>query len=198
MNRSIKLALAAALLVAPAAPALAGWKLAAAGQPVAVAKSTLKVTPGEEWNKGSFRPVKKSEVWTIDGAQLNELYFVSGLIGGETMFRDMKKKDAPLPKFAATMGLTDIPEFVESSYRTNFGTSMFTMINVEPAKVAGHDGVKFTYEYAVEGSKLIRKGIAAGTVVNKQLYLITFTAPKTFYFDRDRPKVEAIIASAQL
>lgn len=198
MKRMNKLALALALVALPAAPALAGWKLVAPGKSAAVAKSTLAVTPGEAWNRGSARPIKKSEVWTLDGVVLNELYFVSGLIGGETMLRDAAKKDRPLPKFAATMQLTDIPEFVESSYRTAFGTSMFKITNVEPAKLGGHDAVRFAYEYAVEGSKITRKGLATGTVVNKQFYLISFTAPATFYFDRDRARVTAIMDSAKL
>lgn len=182
----------------PASPALAGWKLSPHGATTAVARGLLKVTPGEGWNRSSARPIKKGEVWTLDGQTLNELYFISSLIAGETIFRDVDKKNRPLPKLRNGMELTDIPEFFESSGRIALGTSVFTISGVEPMQFAGHPGVKFTFEYAVEGSALIRKGVAAGTLVNNQLYLISFTAPAIHYFDRDRAKVEAIMASARI
>lgn len=197
--KAIRIALGALLLAAvPTAPAVAGWKLARQSAATTVAKGTLAVTPAEGWNRWSFRPIKKSEVWTLDGIALNELYFVSGLIPGETLYRDVARKDRPLPKMTAGMQLTDIPDFVESSMRLGLKTSVFRVTSVEPMRFAGHDGVRFTYEYAVEDSPLVRKGIAAGTVAANQLYLINFTAPGVFYFDRDRPKVEAIMASARL
>lgn len=197
--KSLRIFVAAVLLAAvPAAPAVAGWKLARDAKAVAVAKGRLVVTPPQSWNSWSSRPIKKSEVWTLDGVALNELYFVSGLIPGETLYRDVAKKERPLPKMSAGMQLTDIPDFVESSMRVALKTSVFRVTNVEPTRFAGHEGVRFTYEYAVQDSPLVRKGIAAGTVAANQLYLINFTAPGVFYFDRDRPKVEAIMASARL
>jgi hypothetical protein len=197
--KAIRIALVALMAAAlPAAPAVAGWKLAKKSAVTAVARGSLAVTPAEGWNRWSARPIKKSEVWTLDGVALNELYFVSGLIPGETLYRDIAKKDHPLPKMVAGMQLTDIPDFVESSMRVALKTSVFRVTNVEPVRFAGRDGVRFAYEYAVEDSPLIRKGVASGTVAGNQLYLITFTAPGVFYFDRDRSKAEAVMASAKL
>jgi hypothetical protein len=194
--KTIRVMVAAFVLAAvPAAPALAGWTLASQSTGTTVAKGRLAVTPVESWNKWSSRPIKKSEVWTLDGVALNELYFVSGLIPGETLYRDFAKRDRPLPKMGAGMQLTDIPDFVESSMRVALKTSVF---HVEPTRFADRDGVKFTYEYAVEESPLVRKGVAAGTISGNQLFLINFTAPSLFYFDRDGPKAELIMASARI
>lgn len=187
--------LAATLVAVPAAPALAGWKLIDQDERVKVAKSTMHVTPGEDWNRWSHRPIKRSEVWTLDGTNLNEVYFVSGLEPGQTLYRDRKKKEQPLPTFSASMELTDIPDFVESSTRLALNTSVFEMTGVEPSTLGGHPAVRFTYEYAVEGSALQRKGLGVGTVVDGNLHLVTFAAPEIYFFDRDLPKVEAIIAS---
>jgi len=198
MNRTLAVAAALALLAAPAAPALAGWKLIGQGAAVTIAKSKLRVTPTEEWNRWTLRPIKKGEVWTLDGVNLNELYFVGGLAAGETLFRDANKKERPLPAFQASSQLTDIPEFVESSTRIALNTSVFETTGVQPITFAGRPGVRFTYEYAVESTPLRRKGVAVGTIVDGQLHLIVFTAPALYYFDRDAPKVEAIIASAAL
>lgn len=187
--------LGVALVAAPAAPALAGWKLVEKGESVKVAKGPMYATPGHDWNKWSVRPIKQGEIWTLDGTTLNEVYFVSDLDAGETLFRDANKKEAPLPKFSASMGLTDIPEFVESSTRLALNTSVFEMTNIEPTQLAGHQAVRFTYEYSVEGSALKRKGLGVGTIVGGKLQLVTFVAPETYFYERDLPKVEAIIGS---
>lgn len=199
MKKPIYLAAGALALAAlPAAPALAGWKLMSQGAPVTVAKGTLRVTPAENWNRTSVRPIPKGEVWTIDGVTLNELYFVSALLPGETLYRDSAKKERPLPKLAATMQLTDIPEFFESSNRLAMNTSVFQITGTEPAHLGGQAAVKFSFEYALAGTTLTRKGVAVGTMVSGRLYLISFIAPSLFYFDRDRAKAEAIMASATM
>jgi hypothetical protein len=195
MKRLSVLALAAALVAVPAAPVLAGWKLVEPNAPVAVGKSAMKVTPSEMWNRWSVRPVKQGEVWTRDGTNLNELYFVTGLPAGMTLYRDTQKKERPLPKLSAKMDLTEIPEFYESSTRLVLNTSVFQMTSVEPAKMGGQDAVKFAFEYSVEGSPLKRRGVGIGTMVKGQLYLISFLAPATHFFDRDQAEVEKIMAS---
>jgi hypothetical protein len=198
MNYLYRIAAAAALATMATAPAQAGWKLVESATPAVVAKSTMKVTPAEQWNRWTYKPIKKSEVWTLDGVALNELYFVSGLIAGEPLYREANKKDNPLPKFRAGMQLTDIPEFYESSTRVVLGVSSFTISGVEPFKFGGNDGVKFSYEYALANSALTRKGVAVGTIVQNKLHLISFTAPTLYYFDRDRSRAEAIMASVTL
>jgi hypothetical protein len=189
--------LAAVLVAAPASPALAGWKLVPHGA-AAKAAGVITVTPGEDWNRSSRKPIKKGEVWTLDGANLNELYFVAGLIAGETLFKDIDKKNRPLPKVGASMVLTDIPEFFESSARITLNTSLFQIGTVAPAKFGAHDAVKFEYTYSVTGESLTRKGVAMGALVGGKLYLINFAAPSIHYYDRDAPKAHAIMASAQI
>jgi hypothetical protein len=132
MKRLFAALAALTLVAAPAAPVWAGWKLIDAGEAVKVAKSTLTVTAGQDWNRWTIRPIKKGEVWTLDGTNLNELYFVSGLASGETLFRDANKKVRPLPAFRSTAQLTDIPEFVESSTRIALNTSVFELKDVQP------------------------------------------------------------------
>lgn len=198
MKRSYTMLAALVLASLPAAPAVAGWKLLSQGAAAKVGKSTLTVTPSRHWNRNSARPVPKGEVWTIDGPLLNELYFVSGLVPGETLYRDVNRKERPLPQFRATMQLTDIPELFESSNRLALQTPLFRITTTEPVRFAGRDGVKFTYEYSVAGSSLARKGVATATIANGQLHLISFTAPALYYFDRDRAAAEAVMASATL
>lgn len=198
MTRKLVATAFAAVALAAAVPAQAGWKLAPAQEATQVAKSTLTVTPTVDWNRNSSRPIKQGEVWTLDGTSLNELYFVGGLAAGEPMMRETDKKANPLPKVKATMLPTDIPEFFEGTLRTALGTSVFEIDNVEPATVVGQPGVKFSFSFATQGDALVRKGVASGTMVGGKLYLMSFIAPSIFYFDRDRAKAEALMASSIL
>ncbi len=198
MKRISMFAAALALVSLPAAPAMAGWKLVTHGVAAAVARTTMTVTPGEDWNRSSVHPIKQSELWTLDGLGLNELYLVSALLPGQTLYKDANKKEQPLPAMGNGMQLTEIPEFFESSNRVVLNTSVFRISGVEPMSISGHEGVKFTFEYAVAGSALTRKGVAAGTLVDNKLYLISFTAPSIYYFERDKAKAEAVMASVHL
>lgn len=197
MRGSMKLLIAAALLAAPTA-AVAGWKVMAAGAPVAVAKSALTVTPGQNWNRSSSRPSKKGEMWTLDGLQLNELSFFAGIAPGETILKDRRKKDKPLPTFKAQMLAPEIVQLFEATWRITLDTSLFEIDNVEPTTLAGHQGVRFTYHYSVQGDDLRRNGEARAAVVNGQLYLINFTGPAIHYFPTSVEEVRKIMDSAKL
>ena len=195
--KSTTLVLATLAAAFAAAPAISGYAVVAHGTAVPAAVG-FTVTAGEDWNRDSRKPMKKAETWTLDGPSLNELTFVAGLAPGETLFREIDKKNQPLPKLAANATLTDIPEFFESSTRIARKTSLFAIDNVAPAKLGGNPGIRFTYHYAVQGAPLVRNGVATATLVKGQLYLIHFAAPNLYYYDRDAPRVEAIMASAKL
>lgn len=198
MKFVLKAAVALVCLSVPLTQVQAGWKLVTRAQPVQVAKSTLTVTPGEDWNRSSHRASKKGETWSLDGPGVNELYFVSGLAAGETFYKDLQKKDHPMPPMGAAMQLTEIPEFVESSMRVSFNTSVFETTGVEPAQFLGHGGVRFTYEFAVQGNPVKYKGVAQAALIGGKLYLISFTAPGIHFFDQDSPKARAIMDGAKL
>ena len=198
MSRYKTVLVGAALIALTAAPALAGWKLVPAAVPVAVAKSTMKVTPGEAWNRASHRASKKGETWTLDGPSINEVYFAAALLPGETFYKDVNKKEKPLPVMGKNLQLTDIPEFYESSQRIAYNTAVYEVTGTEPAKFLGQDGVKFFYTFAVEGNPMQYKGFARATLIKGQLYLISFDAPAINFYDRDHAKADAIMDSARL
>lgn len=198
MNRDMIAAAVLAATAMAATPAFAGWKLVPADQPIAVAKSSMTVTPAEDWNRWTARPIKTSEVWTLDGTSLNELYFVAALPEGKTLFRDAAKKEQPLPTFSKSMLLPDVVEFFESSTRTALQTSLFEVGAVAPDKMGGHDAVRFTFTYSVQGDELPRKGIAKAAIVGGQLYLVSFVAPSIHYFDRDAEKVSKLLDTVKI
>jgi hypothetical protein len=157
-------------------------RLIAANVAVPVAKSDLQVTPTIDWNKLNARPGRNSETWTQDGELLNDLSFYGGIEDGKTLFREVNKRNRPLPRFSETMLLTDIPMLLESSYRIARDVSIFSIDSTEPAKVAGRDGVHFTYSF-VSPDELRRNGEAHAVIANGRLYMATFEAPTLYYFE---------------
>jgi hypothetical protein len=193
MKRAV---LAAALLVS--VPATAGWKVAAPGVAIGVAHDGMMVTPPSAWNRWTVRPSKRGETWTQDGVALNELQFFAGVLPGEAVWRERRKKDEPLPKFRAGMLAPEIVGIVEGSHRILLGTALFEVEAVEPATFLGAKGVRFAYRYTVPDEEVRRRGEGRATVIGGKLYLITFAAPAIHYFDAGIGEARAIMDGARL
>jgi hypothetical protein len=180
-------------------PALAGWTLISGNKTVVVTKGkTMKITPKGDWNKFSYRPTKRSEMWTRDGFQLNELYFLSGTMPGEPLFKQRDKKDEPLPKFKADMLATDLVDLYEGSARIILKSSKFQVLKVEPMKFGGHDGVRFQYTYSVGEEPLTRRGEVVMANVAGKLSMMSYAAPEIEYFDRDLAEFRDMVSKAVL
>lgn len=194
----------AALLVAPTLalaavpPAQAGNSLIAAGRKVAVAKSGMTVVPPTEWNKLGARPGKQAELWTMDGAELDKVVFFGGIGEGGTLLRDSDRKNRPLPRFKASMLVTDIAPFLESSYRVKYRIAAFTIDSVEPDSFGGASGVRFTYSFQNPDEELPRRGEARAALVQGKLYMIAYEAPSLHYFPKYLEAFRGLTDSARL
>jgi hypothetical protein len=198
MMRKLTLA-AAGLALGLAVPAIAGnWTIAIPGQATPVAKSGIKVVPKTAWNRSKHRPGPKAEVWTQDGLSLNQLSFFGGIVAGEALYKANNKKEAPLPKFDPKMTAPDIVQLFEASNRILLKTSLFEVEKVEPATLAGHKGVSFTYTYVVQDEEVRRRGEARAAVIGGKLYLISFAAPAIHYYDAGLGEARAIMDGARI
>jgi len=191
-----------ALAAAVAVPASAGlfvgatgsWKLAKHGEEVIVGKvTTMVVTPPDDWTRTTWGYIKNSEIWTLDGISLNEVYFAPDIATGKTLLVEYNKKDNPLPKFTDTMQLTELPELLERSWRVGRNAVVFNIGETSPAKLGGNDAIRFNYEYVTDGNQLSFKGVATVAIVDKKLELVVFEAPTLYYFDRDRAKAVSLM-----
>ena len=191
-------AVAVLAMLAVATPALAGYKLMPAGQVQPVGKLGLSVTPGNDWNRLGAKLGRNAESWTLDGDTLNDLTFYAGIEPGRAIFREVDKRNKPLPKFSASMLPPDLVQLFEGTYRVAAGTSLFTIDKVEPATLGGKPGVHFTYSFALQDEEVKRNGEGTAAVINGKLYMITFEAPVILYFDRDIAKARAVVASARI
>jgi hypothetical protein len=195
MRKSIMIA-ALGLAALASAPALAGYKLMPAGTPVAVVKSVLSITPSQDWNRLGGRVGRNAESWTLDGLPLNDLTFYAGVENDKTLFREVDKKNAPLPHFSSTMLIPDVVQLFEASYRVANGTSLMSIDSVEPATFAGKPGFRFTYNFTIQNEEVKRLGEARGAIVDGKLYMITFEAPVIHYFGHDVDAFRKIADSA--
>ena len=185
-------------LAAASTPALAGYKLMPTGHAQSVGKMGLSVTPGDDWNRLGTKLGRNAESWTLDGDTLNDLSFYDGIEPGKPIFREVDKRNKPLPKFSASMLPTDVVQLFEGTYRVAAGTSLFTINKIEPATFGGKPGVHFDYSFALQGEEVKRNGEGTAAVINGKLYMITFEAPVILYFDRDVAKARVVVASARV
>jgi hypothetical protein len=174
------------------------YKLVTHGVRVPVAKSAMTIAPPTDWNRQQSRPGRNAEAWTLDGMPLNEVTFYGGISNDQTLFKEVNKKEKPLPRFATTMLATDVVQLFEASYRLAGGSALFSVDGVEPATFAGNRGFRFRYSFTLEGEEVKRIGEATGAIVGGKLWMITYEAPAIHYFERNLADYRAIVASAQL
>jgi hypothetical protein len=163
-----------------------------------IARSTLSAKPAYEWNKLSLRGGKNVEVWTIDGDQLNKITFYGAIQVGKPLYREVDKKERPLPRVTPNMLITDIPTLLESSYRSQFSVSQMSIDSQEPMLVGGYKGIKFTYTFTRQDEDVVRKGEAVGAFVKDRLYLVVYEAPAIHFFEKDVEKFRQLAATLRM
>lgn len=173
----------ASVLIVLTIPDALAHKLHMRGQPIAVAESSLTVTPSRDWNQLRTRIGKKTETWTLDGAVLNDVTFFGGIEPGNPLVRERNKKREPLPKFTRTTLLAEVPELLERTYRAYKHSGSFQVTAVEPIRFLENDAVLFSFEFADE-DQLTRRGEARAAIINGKLYMMTFEAPRLNYFGK--------------
>ena len=195
--RHVRALLAGLTLISiPAAPADA-HKLRSKGETVKVAHSAMSVTPTRDWNKLSQEPGKHAETWTLDGEQLDDVTLYGGIEPGDPLVKEHNKKKDPLPKFQKSTLLVEIPELLEGTYRTYKKIGSFQLLSTDPTTFLGRKGVLFTYEYT-DVDQLTRKGEAEAAIIDGKLYMVSYDAPRLYYFDKLVGDVRALVSSATL
>jgi hypothetical protein len=188
MNCSLRIALAAGIAIGLVG--CVGWTKVPAKQTKLA--GGLSVTPENEWSSSKYG---STYTWTVHGPSLEAITVVSGLADGKSMARPANYKDK-MPLFRSSMAASEVAELaVESLLRIGYGR--VELLGVQPETFAGRPGFRFELELADERG-LEKSGFGAGAVVDGKLYLVLYRAPKLYYFDKYKPGVEKLIATAQL
>ena len=167
-----------------------------------VANNAFSIEPGRTWNKNAQN---QDERWTLDGNSLQELIFFNAVSGqplsstrlggsafGTSVIVSKKEK---LPPLASTMTLLDVQEFIEASLTQLDAVDLY-VANFQPGKFGNADGFRFDIQFAYK-SGLIAKGFVVGTIAGGRLVGMIFTAAETYYYARDLPEAERIVASIE-
>jgi len=163
-------------------------------------KEALSLNTANAWNRFELGQMYLSvapgaaEVWTQDGVTLDALAFFVGVAQGETLGRAIAGKK--LPQFRSTMTPGEIVELYEQM-ATQDG-SAFALQRVAPGRFGDQPGFRFEHTITRKSDNVLLKGVGQGAVVKGKLYLVAFTAPSLYYYDRHLPQVEPLMASAQI
>ena len=155
-----------------------------------VVREELSVTVDARWNRLEPAP-EGSEIWTADGTALDTLAFYV-VAEGETIGAD-PEPDAP--RWHVAMTPHDIVELYESLV-TQEGSS-FHLLRLAPAEFGGLPGFVFEHTTTTRDGPALG-GLAYGAVVGGKLYLMSYTAPRSYYYEKHVAAVRAIAASARI
>lgn len=154
------------------------------------------------WNKFDssavvlFQAPGATEIWTREGFTLDVLAFYVGISDGEAIGKSLPRKSTKMPVFRVKMAPHEILEAFETVV-TQDG-SVFKVSRLEPARFAGGEGFRFEYELRRKGDSLLFNGVGYGTIANKKLYLIAYSAPHTYFFGKLVPGLESAVRSASI
>ncbi|AKH44027.1 hypothetical protein FHS61_001343 [Altererythrobacter atlanticus] len=192
-----KLGLMLSMLFALTPAAASAHRLIEANAAVTVARSDVTVTPTIEWNRISQRPGNRAERWTLDGELLNDVLFFAEVGDGDTLFREVNRREMPLPQFSGNMLLVDVPSFLESSLRISKGVATFEVTSAAPVQFLSHDGIRFEFT-TLGADDLQRRGVAQATIIDGNLFMMLYEAPALHFFQRNLADFEQLVASARI
>lgn len=167
--------------------------------PGPVQVGTLQLTAGERWNvlPNSWYSFlrKDAQIWTRDGDRLDRLLIIPAVPDGEPLFAESSKGIA-LPRFKADMLPDELTQLAESSLVKLFGegSAVVKASRLRPMKFGERRGVTFELAATLTDGPAYR-GLVGAFIADRQLSMLIFIAAEPYYYDRNRPAAESIIAS---
>jgi hypothetical protein len=149
------------------------------------------VRPAIPWSE-----IKQGDVrlWTVDGAELESIRFISGVREGVPVI-DITEKKRETP-FRPDMSETELVNAVVDAFSLS-GAQQVEARNLRPAPFGSVEGFRFEIGFMNEDG-LRKEGAVVGAVVDQALYLIIFTGTKIHYFPKYAPEFEHIVGSIQI
>jgi hypothetical protein len=190
MNVAMKRAVVV-LAVAVLAAACARFGVVGPGR-VEIAGAYTVDTP-IAWNKSSEG---KSELWTVDGFQLQKLTFVNGLEDGDPLFGSKGDNAGNIPRYDTAMTPLEIKELIEAGLRVS-GAHQLETYDFRSEMFGSLPGFRFDFSYTLE-SGLENEGTVIGANKDGMLYLIIYTGTRFYYYGKHKRDVERLIDSIRI
>jgi hypothetical protein len=151
----------------------------------------MVMTSGLDWSRIRGH---RSEVWTIDGVQLNRLLIFSRIRPNEDIFqRARERKSRPDGLwYRPGMRLDELESLIADGFNIQNGWTGVRTANLRPHAFGSAEGIRFDIE-ATSISGLIYKGTIAAAERNGRLNVIVWVAPKEYYHGRDVAAVESML-----
>lgn len=136
----------------------------------------------------------RSEVWTIDGVQLNRLLIFSRIRPNEDIFqRARERKSRPDGLwYRPGMRLDELESLIADGFDIQNGWTGVRTANLRPHAFGSAEGIRFDIE-ATALNGLIYKGTVAAAERNGRLNVIVWLAPKEYYHGRDVAAVDSML-----
>jgi len=190
MNGAIKKAMTL-VAVAVLAAACARFGLVGPGR-VEIAGAYTVDSP-VAWEKSSEG---KSEVWTVDGLDLQRLTFVNGLEDGDPLFETKGDNADNMPRYHTAMTPLEIKELIEAGLRAS-GAHQLETYDFRSEPFGTVPGFRFDFSYTLE-SGLENEGMVIGANKGGKLYLIIYTGTRFYYYGKHKDDVERLIDSIRI
>lgn len=159
-------------------------------------RERMAVVVDRPWNQFDGATRDKIPTWTQEGLTLDTLRFFVGVQDGQVLVADTgNKADRPLV-FRATMQADDIAGLFGAYYSR--GGSSFDLEAMHPASFLGQPGFRFEFSSVRKSDDVRLKGVVWAAVRDRELFAISFTAPRLTFYPRELPQAEKLAASARL
>lgn len=176
------------------------------GYPVTI-KGACTVNPQTKWSKAthvSFGNPDRTEVWTMDGENLDMAAFFCGIRDGEAVFTanstspdGMTKEQQEEPfKFRKDMTANEVMDLFEAGLGKALQSAIVHSRDLRPVKVGGVDGFRFEVSF-VQKDEVDHEGTAIGAIKDDRLYLIFFEGDRLYHYGKYLPTIEVMIRTAK-
>ena len=182
-------ALLALLFLLLSACASTGGRLQAAGEATVF---DMALETDLDWARTR---ATRQELWTIDGAPLNQLSIISKVRPGEHVFLGARERRSRPdgPWFRAGMRADEVRDVMLDALR-GAGWSQVASEGLRPARFGGVPGLRFELSMA-NGRGLRYRGMAAAAERDGRLSLLVWVAPEEHYYPRDAAAVDRMFTS---
>ena len=149
------------------------------------------IKPGIRWSQLSKGDIR---LWTVDGAELESIRFISGIREGVPIM-DITEEKHETP-FRLDMSETELVDAVVDAFSLS-GAQQVKARNLRPTQFGSLDGFRFELDFLNEDG-LKKEGAIVGTIVDDSLYLIIYTGTKIHYFPKYAREFENIVDSIKI
>ena len=161
-------------------------------EPGEVAMSDLyTVKPSIRWSE-----IKKGDVrlWTVNGAELESIRFISGIREGVAIM-DITEEKHETP-FRPSMSEGEVVDAIVDAF-TLSGAQQVEARNLRPADFGSLDGFRFELTF-LNSDGLKKDGAVVGTIVDQSLYLIIYTGARIHYYPKYAKEFEKMVSSISI